>query len=76
MVKAVLEMSSQLRKPLAKLTKPPSGLLVLLGNGNIAKGWRAKQETCTKQHREMLGLAFTLEMARKEAGPGATWEEK
>lgn len=37
-VKEVLEMSSQLRKSFTKLTKPPSALLGLLGNGNVAKG--------------------------------------
>jgi len=65
-VKAVLEMSAQPRKPFAKLTKAPSVLRVLLGNRNIAKGWRAKQETCTKRCREMLGFVFTLETAPRE----------
>lgn len=59
-------MSGQLRKLFAKLTKLPSALPVLLGNGNIAKGWRAKQGMCTKQRREMLGFVFTPEMARRE----------
>lgn len=59
-------MSSQLRKPFAEFTKPPSALLVLLGNGNIAKGQRAKQETCTKRRREVLSFVFTLEMARRD----------